>query len=95
MADVDDLDTLSAKELHDRAIKLAVHRGDVKFLWRLMSEIPAAQAATGDLERSNSDLLHISALLSDFALAGDGKVAEALRPIYTGYLTEHSRNPTP
>jgi hypothetical protein len=87
MADVEDLDTLSAKELHDRAIKLAVHRGDVKFLWKLLSEIPAAQAATGDLERSNSDLLHISSLLSDFALAGDGKVAEALRPFYLDYLS--------
>jgi hypothetical protein len=94
MADVEDLDALSAKELHDRAIRLALHRGDVKFLWRLMSEIPAAQAATGDLDRSNSDLLHISALLSDFALAGDGRVAEALRPLYAEYLTGHSRHPT-
>jgi hypothetical protein len=87
MAEVEDLSALSAKELHDRAIKLALQRGDVRFLWKLMSEIPAAQAATGDLDRSNSDLLHISSLLSDFALAGDGKVAEALRPLYLDYLS--------
>jgi hypothetical protein len=87
MADTEDLDSLSARELHDRAIKLAVHRGDVRFLWRLMSEIPAAKAATGDLERSSSDLLHISSLLSDFALAGDGQVAEELRPFYIDYLS--------
>jgi hypothetical protein len=87
MAEIEDLDSLSARELHDRAIKLAVHRGDVRFLWRLMSEIPAAKAATGDLERSSSDLLHISSLLSDFALAGDGQVAEELRPFYIDYLS--------
>lgn len=82
----DDLDALSSRELHDRAIKLAVDRRDVRFLWRLLREIPAAQAAAGDLRRGEMDVIRVSALISDFMRSGEGGIAEALRPIYLDYL---------
>ncbi|BEK85375.1 hypothetical protein NSERKGN1266_13260 [Nocardia seriolae] len=33
MAEIADLESLPTKELHDRAVKLAARRGDIKFLW--------------------------------------------------------------
>jgi hypothetical protein len=82
----EDLDALSSRELHDRAIKLAVSRRDVRFLWRLLREIPAAQSAAGDLHRGETDILRVTALISDFMQSGEGDVAEALRPLYLEYL---------
>jgi hypothetical protein len=86
MAEAEDLDALSSRELHDRAIRLAVSRRDVRFLWRLLREIPAAQAAAGDLRRGETDVIRVSALISDLMRSGEGDVAEALRPIYLDYL---------
>jgi hypothetical protein len=82
----EDLDALSSRELHDRAIKLAVSRRDVRFVWRLLREIPAAQAAAGDLRRGETDIVRATALISDFMQSGAGDVAEALRPLYLEYL---------
>lgn len=89
MADVGDyeeLDRLSTRELHDRAVKLALTRGDLGFLWRLLRDIPAAQAAAGHPEQGTADLLHVSALVNEFLHAGEGELAEALRPVYLDYL---------
>ena len=83
-----DLDSLSSKELHDRAIKKAQDHKDLKFMWRLLSEIPAAEAAVGNTEAEKADLLHIAGLLHDFTHAGDGELADALRPIYLDYLKQ-------
>ncbi|MFR9750963.1 hypothetical protein ACL02S_07995 [Nocardia sp. 004] len=86
----EDLTKLSSKELHDRAIKLAVRRGDVKFLWRLLTSIPAAEAAAGNVAESEADIKYILPLIDDYIHAGDGAVAEVLRPMYWQYLTQHS-----
>jgi hypothetical protein len=83
------LENLPSKELHDRAMALARERRDVGFLWELLRAIPAAAAAQGDLDRAKFDLLHGLSLLEEFTHAGDGDLAEALRPLYIGYLTEH------
>ena len=88
MSEVEDLNALPAGELHDRAVKLAVSRGDVKFLWRLLTEIPAAEAAAGDLRRGQTDIMRVTALIADFVTVGDTDVAEALRPLYLDYLRE-------
>ena len=82
----EDLDALPSKELHARAIKKAQDRKDVKFLWRLLREIPAAEAATGNIDAEKADLLHVAGLLHDFTHAGEGELADALRPIYIDYL---------
>ncbi|MGI5327786.1 hypothetical protein [Actinomadura nitritigenes] len=85
----DDLSTLSSKELHDRAMERAKERHDVGFLWDLLRAIPAAAAATGEVDRAEFDLLHGLSLLREFTHAGQGEMADALRPFYIEYLTEH------
>lgn len=82
----DDLETLSSKELHDRAIDRAVHHLDLGFLWRLTRAIPAAQAATGHPDQAEADVSHLSAILNELVHSGGGEVAEVLRPMYIDYL---------
>ncbi|GAA2140865.1 MULTISPECIES: hypothetical protein [Actinomadura] len=84
--EVDDLSALSSKELHDRAMDLAKERRDVGFLWDLLRAIPAAAAATGEVDRAEFDLFHGLSLLREFTHAGEGDVADALRPFYIEYL---------
>ncbi|WP_028477172.1 hypothetical protein [Nocardia sp. CNY236] len=85
-----ELAALSSKELHDRAIRVAVRRGDVKFLWRLLTSIPAAEAAAGNLGESEADIKFVLPMINDYIHAGDGAVAEVLRPVYLEYLIQHS-----
>lgn len=87
---VDQLEQLSAKELHDRAVRYAVRHGDFGFLWDLLKVIPAAQGASGHEEETANDLSRVSALLSDAMAAGEGKLGEALRPVYIEYLSKHN-----
>jgi hypothetical protein len=87
--DPERLDDLSSKRLHDLALARARERRDVAFLWELLRAIPPAAASTGDLGRARFDLLHAVSLLEEFTHAGEGEMAEALRPMYVGYLTEH------
>jgi hypothetical protein len=84
-----ELENLSTKELHDRAMGLAKQRRDVGFLWDLLRSIPAAAAAMGDHQRASFDMLHGLSLLEEFTHAGEGELAEALRPVYLEYLTRH------
>jgi hypothetical protein len=81
------LESLSASELHERAVRYAVRHGDVGFLWNLLKIIPAAEAASG--HETVADLSRVSALLSDAIAAGEGDLGEALRPVYIDYLTRH------
>ncbi|MFI5777995.1 hypothetical protein [Nocardia sp. NPDC051570] len=90
MADVDQLEQLSSKELHDRAVKHAVRHGDIRFLWQLLETIPAAEAAAGDLGESEVDIKYVLPLLDDYIHAGDGKIADVLRPLYIQYLAERT-----
>ena len=94
MADREELEKLSSKELHDRAVRLAEHRLDVGFLWRLLKEIPVAQAAAGHLPEAEADVgvADLVPLLHDFTHAGEGDLADALRPIYIEYLAEHEKD---
>lgn len=89
MAEDPDLEKLSSKELHDRAVKTAVRRGDVKFLWNLLESIPAAKAQAGELGESAADIKYVLPMLDDFFHAGDGKLADVLRPTYLDYLRKH------
>ncbi|MFD6394316.1 hypothetical protein ACWF9G_23570 [Nocardia sp. NPDC055029] len=89
MSEDEDLEKLSSKELHDRAVRTAVRRGDVKFLWRLLKSIPAAQAEAGDLGESEADIKYVLPMIDDYMHAGDGKLADVLRPTYLDYLNKH------
>ena len=86
-----DLETLSSRELHDLAVRRAVHHADVGFLWQLLRAIPAAQAIEGDERESEADAVKVSALLSDAIGSGEGGLADALRPLYIDYLSKHTR----
>lgn len=84
-----DLESLSSRELHDRAVRRALHHADVGFLWQLLRAIPAAEAIEGDVGESEADATKVSALLADALGSGEGEVADALRPLYIEYLTKH------
>ncbi|MEV4130124.1 hypothetical protein AB0L63_01745 [Nocardia sp. NPDC051990] len=90
MAGNEELEKLSSKELHDRAVRLAARRGDIKYLWRLLKSIPAAEAAAGDLGESEADIKYVLPMIDDYIHAGDGRIAEVLRPYYLDYLTKHT-----
>ena len=84
-----DLEALSSHELHDMAVRRALHHGDVRFLWKLLRSIPAAEALEGDVGESEADATKVSALLADALESGKGEIADALRPLYIDYLTKH------
>jgi hypothetical protein len=85
----EELDTLSSKELHDRAVSRAERHLDVGFFYRLLETLPAAEAATGDTARSSADIFKLRALVHDIAAADEGALADALRPFYIDYLLAH------
>ena len=89
-----ELESLSSRELHDRAVRRAVHHADVGFLWELLRSIPAAEALDGDTRESEADAVKVSALLSDALGSGDGALADALRPLYIDYLSKHAHRAT-
>lgn len=84
-----ELDALSSRELHDRAVRRALRHADVGFLWQLLRAIPAAEAAGGEVAESEADATKLSALIADALGSGRGQVAEALRPLYLDYLEKH------
>ena len=86
----EELDGLSSRELHDRAMRRALHHADVEFLWELLRAIPAAEAAEGHTDESGRDISKVSALLSDAIDSGDTDIADALRPLYEDYLIKHN-----
>ncbi len=83
------LDALSSRELHDLAVRRALHHADVEFLWELLRSIPAAEAAEGHDTEAGRDITHLSALIDDAIDSGKGDVADGLRPFYIDYLTKH------
>lgn len=89
MATREELDQLSAHELHDRAVHLAIRRLDISFLWDLLRELPASEAARGNTELATADITHVSAMIGDALASGQGGVAESLRPFYLDYLEKH------
>jgi hypothetical protein len=88
MAD-ENLDELSTRELHDRAVRRAERHVDVRFFWSLLQAIPAAEALSGDPGEAEFDVQHSKGLISDALHSGDGKLGEALRPIFIDYLSKH------
>jgi hypothetical protein len=88
-SDAGRMEDLPSRELHDLALARARERRDVGFLWELLRAIPAAAATLGDLDRAKFDLMHGLSLLEEFAHADEGEMADALRPMYVTYLTEH------
>jgi hypothetical protein len=93
MATAEELEKLSSKELHDRAVKLAERRLDVGFLWRLIKTIPVAEAAAGNLDEAKADIAvgDLVPLFANVDHADEGDLADALRPLYIEYLEQHEK----
>jgi hypothetical protein len=84
-----DLDSLPSRQLHDMAMRRALHHMDVEFLWKLLRAIPAAETLEGNFAEAVNDRTKISALIDDALSSGEGEVADALRPLYIEYLRAH------
>jgi hypothetical protein len=91
MATREELEALSSEELHDRATRHALRHADVKFFWRLLEALPAAEAAAGELDEAWTDVESLYGRLDDLRDSGEGEVADALRPLYLEYLLEHPK----
>ena len=89
----DPLDALTSKELHDLAVRYALRHLDIPFFYRLMRDLPVAEAAIGDVEQAQADALTLRAHIDDVTDAGEGEVADLLRPVYLEYLREHDVAP--
>jgi hypothetical protein len=89
MSDDDDLERLSSPELPDLAVSRAKRHLDVRFFWQLMRLLPAAEAAAGELDEAETDVMKLSAHVDDVTEAGRGEVADMLRPFYLEYLRRH------
>ena len=89
MTEDDGLERLSSQELHDRAVSYAKRHLDVRFFWNLMRTLPAAEAAAGELDEAETDVMRLSAHVDDVTEAGKGEVADLLRPFYLEYLRRH------
>ena len=89
MAEDDGLDALSSKQLHDLAVKRARRHLDAKFFYRLMKMLPVAESAAGQYEKSDDDMLRVSAHFDDITNCGEGEVADLMRPYYIEYLRDH------
>ncbi len=90
MSDLDDLDALPSRELHDLAVRRARRHLDVGFLWELLRALPAGEAIAGHPEHANADALHLSSLIGDaIDSEEEGGVIDALRPLYLDYLSKH------
>ena len=84
-----ELDSLSSRELHDLAVRTALHRADLRFFWELLRAIPAAEALEGDMREAGEDLTKVSSLLSDALTLREDNLGEELRPLYLDYLRKH------
>jgi hypothetical protein len=90
MASFEELNALSSKELHDRAIERAKKHRDIGFFWDMAKVLPAAEAAIGNEDQATADIFKIGSLFRDFFEAEDGDDhVEALRPFFIEYLEEH------
>ncbi len=85
-----DLEALSSRELHDRAMERARNHLDVRFAWEVLKALPAAHAAAGDLDEANADITSMTALITDaLNTESDPDAVEGLRPLYLDYLKSH------
>lgn len=85
----ENLDQLSTHELHERAVRRAERHLDVRFFWSLLEMIPAAETVGGNEEEGELDVQHSLRLISDAVHSGDGRLGEALRPVFIDYLRKH------
>jgi len=84
----EDLETMTSRDLHDRAIGTAKAEGDLDWLWHLLRSIPTAEDEVGDLENSGMDMPSTVSAINGYTRA-DRDLPGALRSQYVDYLLEH------
>ena len=84
----EDLETMTSRDLHDRAIGTAKAEGDLDWLWHLLRSIPAAEGEVGDLEDSGMDMVSTVSAINGYTRA-DRDLPGTLRSKYVDYLLEH------
>jgi hypothetical protein len=84
----EDLETMTSRDLHDRAIGMAKAEGDLDWLWHLLRSLPGAEGEVGDLEDSGMDMLSTVSAINGYARA-DRDLRGTLRSQYVDYLLEH------
>ena len=65
MSTREELDALSSHELHDLAVRRALHHADVEFLWELLRALPEAEAVEGHPQHAGIDISKVWALVAD------------------------------
>ena len=88
MAD-DGLDALSSQQIHDLAVKRARRHLDARFFYDMIKLLPVAEAGAGEYEKSDDDILRLSAHFNDVSDSGKGEVGDLMRPFYLEYLRKH------
>jgi hypothetical protein len=83
-----ELENLSGEQLHDLAVRRAHKHLDVKFFWRLIEALPAAEAGAGQMAEAERDASWAMAHIDDVTDSGRGETAELLRPLYIDYLAD-------
>jgi hypothetical protein len=71
-------------------VREALRRLDLGFFWRLLEYLPIAEAAAGELDEAQADILTLRAHVDDITDSGRGEIAELLRPFYLDYLRRHA-----
>jgi hypothetical protein len=87
----EELEALSSAELHDRATQHALRHANVRFFWRLLQALPAAEASVGEVDEARTDVQSLYGRLNDLRTLGESDVTEALRPLYIDYLVKHTK----
>ena len=59
------------------------------FFWRILQALPAAEAATGDMDEAKNDVQSLYGRINDLRQLDRPEIEEALRPMYVDYLAEH------
>ena len=72
MATETELEALSSRELHDKAVHRALTHADLGFLWELAADHSRAEALEGYDGESEVDAVKVSGLLSDADRLGRG-----------------------
>lgn len=86
MPTFEELDALTSKELHDRAVRTAIKHLDVRFFLDLLASIPAAEIVAGHEDEANEDVVSLAKRLQDAIHSDEGELADALRPVFVDYL---------
>lgn len=93
MTDAVALEQQTTEQLRDRALSVATHRGDLKFLWSVLTHLDSVEAASteggsaGEISGTIADLVVAVQQLTGHAELGEAE--PLLRAKFLDYLRDH------